>query len=101
MKLSEYDLALLVHLTEECAEVQQVAMKAIRFGWDSYHPDDPEKTLNSVLLAREFGNMLMIADLLGLDPDEIQHGKEEKKRKIEAMGLMDNMESDDDRIHYG
>lgn len=41
------------HLIEECSEVIKVASKIRRFGWDSYHPDDPEHTPNTKRLFNE------------------------------------------------
>lgn len=36
-------------MVEECGELQQILGKVLRFGWDSYNPDDPFQTSNRVL----------------------------------------------------
>ena len=43
-------------LIEELSELIQIVCKAQRFGWDSYHPNDP--SLNNLELARkEWGDV--------------------------------------------
>ena len=49
---------LLVILGEECAEVQQLVAKILRFGLDSYHPEDESKTINQDLLYGEVVHIL-------------------------------------------
>lgn len=49
---------LLAQLAEECGEVAQVASKALRFGPDNYHPDDPEKKKNRDKLVLEFNDIV-------------------------------------------
>lgn len=51
-------------LIEECAEVQQVACKILRHGYDSHHPDDPEATSNRTLLERELGDVMFAVGLM-------------------------------------
>jgi len=51
-------------LTEECAEISQVAMKILRFGMNSYHPDDPHKTKNHLLLEKEIADLLVVLELM-------------------------------------
>ena len=53
----------LIITMEECAEVQQIASKILRFGLDSYHPDDPT-TSNSTRLENELGDLLAMVDIL-------------------------------------
>jgi hypothetical protein len=61
----EHDLdGLLTHVVEECAEVTKVAMKIRRFGWRSYHPDDPSRTENRVALYMELADVVFVADRL-------------------------------------
>lgn len=50
-------------LQEECAEVIQAVSKIRRFGWDSYHPNDPQKT-NRVLLEDEVGDVSEIKQIM-------------------------------------
>lgn len=47
-------LALLI---EECAEVQQIACKILRHGYESYNPNDPDRTDNRTLLSIEIGHL--------------------------------------------
>ena len=49
----------LTFLIEEAAEVIQEATKIKRFGWSSYHPDDPKQQTNRERLQSE------VADFLG------------------------------------
>jgi hypothetical protein len=49
----------IVHVIEECAEVQQAATKALRFGLNNWHPSDPLKRTNASALRCE------IVDLYG------------------------------------
>jgi len=49
MNKTEY---LLTCLMEECAEVQQIASKCMRFGLDNHHPSNPNVT-NATELQRE------------------------------------------------
>ena len=48
----QYEVAL---INEECGEVCQMVGKTMRFGWQSYHPNDPLKT-NYDLLHEEMGD---------------------------------------------
>lgn len=88
MKITEEDLGILTNLAEEAAEVQQMVSKIIRFGWDSHHPDDPEKTINTVRLAREVGNFMAMLDFLELPKDEIEIGRCRKHQGVMKYGLL-------------
>lgn len=44
-------------LAEEAGEVVQICMKILRHGMSSYHPDDPKKTPNWILLQKELLDM--------------------------------------------
>lgn len=44
-------------MVEECSEVIQIACKIDRFGWFSFHPDDPDETTNLDLLRREMDDV--------------------------------------------
>lgn len=48
---------LLIKLAEECGELTQIAMKTLWYGYDGYHPDDPE-TSNATLLEDEIADVL-------------------------------------------
>lgn len=54
----------LLVLMEECSEVQKICSKIMRFGFDSYHPSDPEKKTNTVKLAEEYGDLVGTMDKL-------------------------------------
>ena len=88
MKISEEDLGKLTNLAEECCEVQKVVSKIIRFGWDSHHPDDPDKTPNIIRLAHEVGNVLAMIDIVDLPKEEVLLGVRMKKDGIKKHGLM-------------
>lgn len=63
MPISEDERKRLVVLSEECAEIIQIAAKIQRFGFDSYHPDDPSVT-NLTLLEGEIADALAVIGLL-------------------------------------
>jgi len=88
MKISEEDLGILTNLAEECCEVQKVVSKIIRFGWDSHHPDDPDRTPNIIRLAHEVGNVLAMIDIVDLPKEEVLLGVRMKKDGIKKHGLM-------------
>lgn len=54
----QYDeLERLAILAEECAEVIQVVGKIVRHGFDSYNPNDSDRTRNRQLLETELGHV--------------------------------------------
>lgn len=57
-------LALLI---EECAEVQQIACKILRHGYESHHPLG--LTANRAMLEREIGDLRAAIMLMGLAGD--------------------------------
>ena len=78
----------LLNLMEEAGEVVQIAAKYARFGRQSYHPDDPEKTPNDVLLAREIGNFQHCTGMLCLPAAEIEVGRASKHERIKRFGVI-------------
>ncbi len=62
--LNEAEQERLAILVEECAEVQQIACKILRHGYDSYHPDDKLKTANRRLLENEVDELLAVIMLM-------------------------------------
>jgi hypothetical protein len=56
-ELSPTEKLLYIRLMEECAEVTQICSKILRFGRNSFHPDDPNKTTNDELLSRECADL--------------------------------------------
>ncbi len=83
--VTKLELERLTLLSEECAEVQQVVSKIIRFGFDDFHPKNNNEP-NRLLLTKELGDLMLIIDLLvnnlDLKFDEIEEFKEIKKSKI-------------------
>lgn len=61
MNRTEY---LLTCLMEECAEVQQIASKCQRFGFDNHHPADPVRKTNASELHRELNDLRAIEFML-------------------------------------
>ena len=51
-------------LAEECAEVQQIAMKIIRHGYESHNPFDEATRPNRDLLEKELGHIEYISRLM-------------------------------------
>ena len=43
---------------EEAGEAIQIGGKALRHGWDSYSPFDPDRITNRTLLAQEVGDLI-------------------------------------------
>lgn len=56
-KLPQDDLGKLIHVVEECAEVQKAVSKMIRFGPKEWHPEDPQKMPNVVALLHEIEDL--------------------------------------------
>lgn len=48
---------------EECAELQQALSKSLRFGFDNYNPDTPEKT-NKVDVLNEYYQLVGVMEML-------------------------------------
>lgn len=60
---------LLACLTEEAGEVSQLVGKCLRFGMDDCHPKT-NNVPNKELLRREFNDLVAVARLLGMHPDD-------------------------------
>jgi hypothetical protein len=56
-KLPTDELGKLIHVVEECAEVQKAISKLIRFGFDAHNPNDPKKVPNVVALLAEIDDL--------------------------------------------
>lgn len=61
--MQDNDSEILNILSEECAEVIQAISKIHRFGFDSCHPDTPEKN-NIDHLTEELGDLQCMINLL-------------------------------------
>lgn len=83
---------LLLNLIEEANEVALIATKALRFGLDSYDPNDPKQKTNRMLIARELGNLLHIQNLLltedVLDSNEIDTGIDQKRERLNIYPMI-------------
>lgn len=56
-QLSEAEQERLAILIEECAEVQQIACKILRHGYDSRNPKVQDSETNCEMLERELGDL--------------------------------------------
>lgn len=89
MTIEEY---LLVSLMEECAEIQQAAAKALRFGLNDHHPERPEAT-NELELLTEVYQLKSVFDCLlkeGIlnDLSEEKRDSVQKKKEINIEKYM-------------
>lgn len=89
MPISEEERKRFVVLSEECAEIIQIASKIQRFGFESSHPNDPEIT-NRMLLEREISDLLAVIELLtvnkNIDSERVQNGIQPKIDKLKRYG---------------
>lgn len=81
----QYEVAL---INEECGEVCQIVGKTLRFGWLSYHPDNPSVT-NYDLLHNEMGDVQAAIEFGimrgSFDAKKIQESKNAKLAKLKAV----------------
>lgn len=80
-------------LAEEAAEVIQMVGKCLRHGLDSWHPGDPERTPNSVLLRRELVDLMAAKTMMEVSgdikiqpPGEIVDALDRKRRYLHHQG---------------
>lgn len=73
-------------LMEECAEVQQVIGKILRHGYESFHPDDPRKKSNRVLLEKEIGHV-QYAIFLMTDRGDVSKNKIEQMKRLKNLTI--------------
>lgn len=57
-QLTAAELERLAMLSEEAGEIVQMVGKILRHGYESYHPNDDDKTTNRVLLRREINDLI-------------------------------------------
>ncbi len=69
-------------IAEEGSEVTKAAIKCLRFGFDQHHAD-LNYGHNATILAQEVGDLLGMADALGLDKDVIDAARALKVWKAE------------------
>lgn len=73
-------------LIEECAEVQQIACKVLRHGYDSFHPDDKDEISNRTLLETELGDLCAAIYLMRRETDlDWEHVKFKDKAKRQTI----------------
>lgn len=82
----QYELAV---IGEECGEVVQMVGKIMRFGLESYSPEDADRRTNHQLLHDEVGDILAAVDFATerglLDSETLMTRKFAKRRKMHAM----------------
>lgn len=77
-------------LAEECAEIQQICSKIIRFGLNSYHPDDPDKIQNFQKLKNEINDFIAVTDYLKEIIPEWNGEVENKKLVLNKIKKIDH-----------
>jgi hypothetical protein len=55
--MTEAERERLAMLAEEAGEIVQMVGKILRHGYESYHPEDPNKTTNRVHLTNELNDL--------------------------------------------
>lgn len=79
---------LLTCLSEECAEIQQLVGKSLRFGLDSHHPQDENQVQNHIKLVQELNDLFAIVQMLdedGVYPDIPVWNEDMIKAKVEKV----------------
>lgn len=80
---------LMVVALEECAEIQQEISKALRFGVENHHPDEPFIT-NGERILKEFHQLRAVIDMLVVE--RIIPGLPEAEQHQIYRDKMDNIE---------
>lgn len=82
--MTSAEMERLVLLIEECSEVQHVASKILRFGYDGANPSDNIR--NRYLLERELGDLFAVIKLMkersDIDRDMIDRAMKSKYLKL-------------------
>jgi hypothetical protein len=79
---------LLTCLSEECAEIQQLVGKSLRFGLDSYHPQDENQVQNHIKLIQELNDLFAIVQMLdgnGVFGDHVVWNDEMVQAKVRKV----------------
>jgi len=82
---------LLICVTEECAEIIQIADKALRFGLDDWHPAIEPVVTNHEHLAHELADLAAVVELLHergvnlVDPNRQEQITAKKAKVLEYM----------------
>lgn len=84
--MTKAEIERLALLVEECAEVQQIAMKILRHGYESYNPTIQNSPTNREDLQKEIGHLQFAIELMVEKEDIIQAhciiSKDEKSETI-------------------
>lgn len=76
---------LLIKLAEEATEVAKLALKTSQFGFDSFHPGDPDRT-NAAMLQAEISDLMAIAALIGEECHiDLTPNRDMMRRKVKAV----------------
>lgn len=59
----------LAYLAEEASEVVKACTKILRHGYESHHPEDPDKKTNRTRLERELGDLINGISLMDMKKD--------------------------------
>lgn len=93
--LSPEELERLAILIEECSEVQQIACKILRHGYNSYNPNDRLKITNTKLLETELGHLLFAIEWLqnakDVDATKIRYSAIDKAKNIQRYLHFNNI----------
>ncbi|MCK9468864.1 MAG: hypothetical protein M0Q49_05555 [Porticoccaceae bacterium] len=85
--LTPAEVERLALLVEEMGEAAQVIGKVLRHGFESYHPEDAERTPNRKLLEKELGDVNAAVNLMtrssDLDAGSIFHACADKSKRVE------------------
>jgi NTP pyrophosphatase (non-canonical NTP hydrolase) len=82
---NKVDLDYLPLLVEECGEVVQAAMKVVRFGPTSRHPDGQGFDNLSELIS-EVGDLLEVISQMNLPEIDLYHARLNKRNRLERYG---------------
>jgi len=85
-KLTEAEQERLSILAEECGEVIQIIGKILRHGYESYNPNDSNKTTNRSLLEKEIAHTAVITNIMArasdINEDSLDDYYEDKETNI-------------------
>lgn len=73
-------------LMEECGEVIQIVGKIFRHGYESYHPNDPKKVTNRVLLQKEIGHVNLAVQLMN-EKEDLEKARIEYFMKLKNLTI--------------
>lgn len=76
---------LLIILSEECAEIQQAAIKCVRFGMDSVYQDKSNRNNLESELGDFMAMMKLIMEETNLSEENVMNAAEKKLIKVEKF----------------